>query len=283
MKNYLRAAAERELVINAAQRPAWSGALNSTRYRGELATVLPGIYAIADRRHDFDVRIAALRSSDHEYIVTGRAAARLTWWPEIECEVVGVAHPVEVAPSAGFAFEQRRIGDHLQIRVAGLRVTTPALTVLDLITELGPEAVDEALRRRAVTVADLKTTLALTPKRRGNQLRRQVVADSRDAPWSQLERLGHRLLREAGIRGWRTNHRVEVHGAVYYLDVAWPGEKVAVEFDGFTHHGTRESFHYDRLRDARLAAAGWRVIRFSAENLEAMPETVRAVLRLSRR
>jgi len=31
MKNYLRAAAERELVINAAQRPAWSRALNSTR------------------------------------------------------------------------------------------------------------------------------------------------------------------------------------------------------------------------------------------------------------
>ena len=42
MKNHLRTAVERELVINSVQRPEWSRALNSTRYRGELAAVLPG-------------------------------------------------------------------------------------------------------------------------------------------------------------------------------------------------------------------------------------------------
>lgn len=279
MKNHLRTAVERELVINSVQRPEWSRALNSTRYRGELAAVLPGIYTIPDRRRDFDVRIAALRSSDRGFVVTGRAAARLTWWPEIGCDEITVAHPSEIAPALGFEFEQRLVRDDLQVRVAGLGVTAPALTVLDLIPELGPAIVDEALRRRAVRLDDLRTALAKTPKRRGNPERRLVLADSRDEPWSKLERAGHRLLRQAGLRGWATNLRVVVDGVTYYLDIAWPRARVAVELDGFAHHNSWESFHNDRIRDARLAAAGWRVLRFSTENLETMPETVRAVLR----
>lgn len=64
-----------------------------------------------------------------------------------------------------------------------------------------------------------------------------------------------------------------------YLDVAWPQLKVAVEIDGFEFHGSRESFHADRKRDAALTAAGWLVLRFSIETIAAMPDAVRAILR----
>jgi hypothetical protein len=41
-----------------------------------------------------------------------------------------------------------------------------------------------------------------------------------DIPWSELERMGHRLLRQRRITGWRTNVRVSTRaGDGYYADV----------------------------------------------------------------
>jgi very-short-patch-repair endonuclease len=47
-----------------------------------------------------------------------------------------------------------------------------------------------------------------------------------------------------------------------------------VEFDGFGYHSARRSFERDRLRDQRLVAAGYRVIRITARQLDRTPEAV---------
>lgn len=283
MRELFRIALEEDLVLNANRHPELTRALNSTRYRGELATVLPGIYALTERRGEFDTRIAALRSDLRGLIVTGVAAARLTWWPELEVQDIGVAYPGELSPAAGFAFEQRIIPEELTLVDASLRVTNPALTVLDLIPTLGSIAVDEALRRKATTLDQLRATLALTPKRRGNKSRREILRDSRDQPWSPLERKAHQVLREAGIRGWYTNFWLMIDGRAIFLDVALPSAKIAVELDGFAYHGQREAFHQDRLRDAKLTALGWHVLRFSTETLHLMPDALRSALKTRRR
>ena len=54
----------------------------------------------------------------------------------------------------------------------------------------------------------LHRAMELTAARAGNQTRRQLLLDSRDEPWSEAERLFHRLLREAGITGWKANQPV---------------------------------------------------------------------------
>lgn len=282
MKDYLRQALESERVINVEHAPAMARIMNSCRGRGEVAAVLPGIYALADRAATFDVRLAAVRASGRGLVVTGRAAAKAVWWPELDCDSVQLAVEGVLLPRYGFQYVQRYIPDQLLVERDGLTLTRPALTVLDLIPELGADAVDEALRRRVVTLGQLQSALALTPSRRGNRLRREILLDSRDSPWSRLERAAHRLLREARIKGWEANHQVIVDGVVYYLDLAWPKRMVAVELDGFAFHGDKDAFHADRRRDARLSAAGWHVLRFSAETMPDMADAVSAALRRSR-
>jgi very-short-patch-repair endonuclease len=47
-----------------------------------------------------------------------------------------------------------------------------------------------------------------------------------------------------------------------------------VEVDGYEFHGDRQSSERDRARDARRVAAGYRVLRFTATQLEYQPMVV---------
>lgn len=60
----------------------------------------------------------------------------------------------------------------------------------------------------------------------------------------------------------------------YEVDFVWPGAGVIVEADGWSAHRTRAAFERDRLRDATLEAAGWRVIRITWRRLMREPEAV---------
>lgn len=151
----------------------------------------------------------------------------------------------------------------------GLRMTVPALTALDLAAERGGEGIDRALLRRSATLAQMHDALSLTSGRRGNVLRRAMLHDSRDEPWSEAERTCHALLRVAGIRGWRTNVAVSCGDERYFLDVAFERLKVAVEVDGYAYHRAenRRQFHHDREKWSRLTAAGWLVLHVTWEQL----------------
>jgi hypothetical protein len=48
------------------------------------------------------------------------------------------------------------------------------------------------------------------------------------------------------------------------IDFAWPGQMVAVEFDGFVPHAGRPVFDDDRERQNELVDAGWRVYRLTS-------------------
>jgi hypothetical protein len=61
-------------------------------------------------------------------------------------------------------------------------------------------------------------------------------------------------------------------------DFIFRDERVVVEVDGFRTHGTRRAFEADRARDAKLAAQGWLVLRFTWRQLKNQPELVLARL-----
>jgi very-short-patch-repair endonuclease len=52
-------------------------------------------------------------------------------------------------------------------------------------------------------------------------------------------------------------------GELRYIDLAWPAQKVAVEFDGFVPHSTRRVFDDDRVRQNSLVADDWLVFRLT--------------------
>lgn len=104
-------------------------------------------------------------------MVVGRAAAALTWWPDLNVGVVDASRRPGLPAQPGYRWNQRSIPAHRIVEVSGVPVSDPALTVLDLIPTLGGKVIDEALRRRAVTLDDLRQALSDTPGRRGNRRR----------------------------------------------------------------------------------------------------------------
>lgn len=65
------------------------------------------------------------------------------------------------------------------------------------------------------------------------------------------------LVRAAELPPPEVNVRVNDHE----VDFLWRDEGLVVEIDGFRFHSSREAFERDRRRDARLQAAGVRVMR----------------------
>lgn len=93
---------------------------------------------------------------------------------------------------------------------------------------------------------------------------------------SDAERLLVRLLVEAGATGFQVNLPVRAQGRLFRIDVAFPEQRVAIEVDGRAFHSSAEQFQGDRTRQNLLIAAGWRVLRFTWEDLTRRPERVLA-------
>lgn len=269
-------------VVAARAHPDLARKLNAHLYRGDVVAVLPGVYCLPERAGDAGIRLAAIRAKGEKFIVTRDAAASL-WWDEPLTGDIVVASEFKTAPQPGFRFEQRYVKPELVRTREGLLVTSPALTIIDRIPDIGPSSVDDGLRRRIVTLRDLEDAMRRTSRRPGNAIRREVLRDSRDQPWSHLERQAHRELRKARITGWKSNYRVFVEGVEYYIDIALPELMLGLEIDGFETHGPRPAFQRDRARDIALAEQGWRIIRFSSDNLWKLPRVLPKLMDQQRR
>ena len=240
---------------------------------GRLTPLLPGVYAATGAAPDLLVQARAVMAWSPDAVLTGRAAARLSFWPALPVGDVEAAARRVRARVPGYRFQRRSVDPELVLERQGLRMTLPALTALDLCDTLGGDAIDTVLRTRTASLAELHAVLERTGRRRGNGCRRALLLDSRDEPWSEAERRAHRLLRAAGLTGWLTNHLVVVRGARYYLDIAFPDAWLAIEIDGRVHD-RHEAFEHDRARQNDLVLEGWRVLRFTWAMLVDRPEAV---------
>lgn len=250
-------------MIGRRQYPKLAETMHGLVRAGRLRAVLPGVYAATSKADDLDVRLQAVPVWDPNAVIVGAAAAKLTFWPESEVPQIELAVTSRRGSYGNFVVSRRKIPIDLVAEVRGLRCATPALTALDLITSHGGNAIDTVLRTRAATLSQLHEALALTPSRRGNVDRRVLLLDSRDEPWSEAERDAHGLLRSAGITGWQANFPFELLSGIYYLDVAFPAHRLAIEIDGREFHEGAEVFESDRWRQNDIVLAGWRVLRFT--------------------
>lgn len=58
------------------------------------------------------------------------------------------------------------------------------------------------------------------------------------------------------------------------VDLAFPAQRVAVEYDGREAHLRSDAFVRERRRQNALLAAGWIVLRYTAEDLRAAPQRI---------
>jgi very-short-patch-repair endonuclease len=252
--------------------PQLAGSFDWLVRQRRLTTVLPGVYAAPEIATSWQTRVRALGLRHRDAVLLGAAAARLSFWPNAPLSFIEAAVPSVLKQQPGFSFNRRHIPAELITERDGIRFTVPALTAIDLATFACSDAIDIALRVRAATLAGMYEALSMTPHRAGNRQRLKLLIDSRGEPWSAAERLSHRLLRAAGITGWETNHPVLVDGQLFYIDIAFKRQKLAIEIDGRPHETDEDLFESDRWRQNALVEDGWRVLRFTWAMLRDHPE-----------
>jgi very-short-patch-repair endonuclease len=86
-------------------------------------------------------------------------------------------------------------------------------------------------------------------------------------------------LKHAGLPPAEVNARVALGSRELEVDCLWRERRLVVELDGHAAHGTRAAFERDRLRDRRLQAAAWPVIRLTWGQLDEDPGAVASDLR----
>ncbi|MGZ6825738.1 MAG: endonuclease domain-containing protein [Mycobacteriales bacterium] len=182
----------------------------------------------------------------------------------------------------GWVVHRRDVPDP-RLLADGMRVTSPARTVLDLATALPlPDAVvsgDSALRAGLVTAAELDRQ-ARAAWGRGRREGVRVTGLLDPACGSVLESLLRVLLHEAGLPAPQTQLLVvDGREEVARVDFAWPGQRLVVEADGYAFHSDRAAFRQDRRRMNELERLGWRVLRFSWEDVVGRPAYVVGLVR----
>jgi very-short-patch-repair endonuclease len=268
-----------EGVIARSEHAILGGTIDRLIRKGSLRSVLPGVYAPPEVCNSVDTRIRALMRWDPDAVLVDEAAAWVSFWPEVRVTSVACSMRHKRRPQPGYCFTRRQIPPELVITRSGVRLTAPALTALDLCATLGGDAIDQALRTRATTLEHLHRAMELTTARVGNRTRRQLLLDSRAEPWSAAERSFHRLLRAAGISGWRANRPVVLRDLTFYVDVIFRQLRLVIEIDGRLYHTGAEVFETDRWRQNLLVLNGWYVLRFTWTMIEERPEEVLAMVR----
>lgn len=237
------------------------------------------MYFVDDRPFTDAARIrAAVRSYGQYAVGSGLTAA---WWhglTKFAPEVVEMTIPRDSngRRREGCRPRRRDLARKDIVEVNGLKVTDLALTVVEAAARRGggPKLLDWALQTRADLPALWAAHLRHTG-RYGSPRARRLLQAADNGARSEAERLLHRLLREAGISGWRANYRV----GGYRVDVGFRGAKVAIEVDGFAFHSGATEFQVDRTRQNDIVLMGWQVLRFTWLDLVEYPERVIAVIR----
>jgi very-short-patch-repair endonuclease len=160
----------------------------------------------------------------------------------------------------------------------GLDVTTRTETLLDCLgwVHVGPARtlLDRAFQQSWLGRPDIERRLDEQAGRWGNRQLARLLCDSRLGAEAESERRLQRLLDDAGIGGWKGNHPVVIAGRRFRLDVAFPEHRLDVEVDGWAFHRSKEARDHDIERDNLLTQAGWRVLRFSWEDVVDRPDYV---------
>ena len=172
--------------------------------------------------------------------------------------------------------------------IAGIPVTPPWITLIDLGSQVPAtqveRALDEALRRRIVSLPQLRWALATfgRPNHRGTSVLRGLLAARGGGyapPESEMEAMFYALLEGSDLPRGVRQFWVWDGERWRRLDYAFPEDCLGLEFDGRATHGTREAFQDDRARDRRLQIRGWRILRFTWEDGTRRPQQVLAEIR----
>jgi len=183
----------------------------------------------------------------------------------------------------GWDVHRVALAQDVLVRIDGFRVTSVSRTVADLARRLDTAqavaAGDSALRQQLVPGAELHAVLA-AQRGTGSRRCRHVASLLDPGCGSVLESMLRVLLVSAGFPPPVTQYEVRAAGQVVArVDFCWPQHGLVVEADGYAFHRDRADYRRDRQRLNQLESLGWRVLRFSWEDVVHRPDYVVALVR----
>jgi very-short-patch-repair endonuclease len=235
-----------------------------TRYRAVFRDVYIGR----------DAELTAAAKARAAWLSTGAILAGLSAAAVLGTKWLDGAAPAEIVRSdrhaqRGILVHSYQLADDEVQTVRGMRVTTAARTAFDIGCGL-PVAkavpiLDALLNATGIKSADV---IALADRHRGARgirwLRAALALADGGAESPQETRVRLLLVR-AGLPKLET--QIEFRDLHIRVDMGWREWKIAVEYDGIQHWENRYQRSWDIERIALLEAAGWIVIRVSAEML----------------
>jgi very-short-patch-repair endonuclease len=258
-----------------------AGLVTADQLRGPRFTRLfRGIYVRADTEVDFALRCrAAALTGGGRGVLAGWAAAEMLGAPCAPARA-----PVEIVLSSGgtrrpgLVFRRDALTPDEIVELGGVRVTSAARTAFDLGRAtpivhaiLGVDALRNACE---VTLDDIRTVASRHLGVQGGGQLPQVLRRSTHLADSPMESRIRVAIEDAGLPLPVLQHKV----GPYFLDMAYPELKIAVEYDGREHLKPSRA-RRDLRRQAYLTAAGWTVVRFAASVVLHEPWKIPADLR----
>jgi very-short-patch-repair endonuclease len=168
--------------------------------------------------------------------------------------------------------------------VRGIPVTTVARTLVDLAGILPKDHLAKALSRaeldRMLDVRAIEAALDRTRGRKGPghaALRAALAIQGDHGPIvtrSELEDRFLSLIDASKLPRPRMNFHVEG----LEVDACWPERRLVVELDGYAHHRDRRTFQRDREKGNALTRAGWKVFRYTYDDVVRRPGRTAAEL-----
>jgi very-short-patch-repair endonuclease len=159
----------------------------------------------------------------------------------------------------------RRLVDPQDARVRhGIPCTSPARTLVDCATALPIDRLEDLLM--AADASRMLNRGRLEALAQGRLL--SLIEDDPKETASKNERRFLSLCREAGVPEPLVNHRVDIGPRTFYADFCWPELRLIVEADSWRWHGGRLASESDADRAQLLALAGWRVVRFTRDQIK---------------
>lgn len=129
----------------------------------------------------------------------------------------------------------------------------------------GPAARREPGVHPRTTVAALTTAAHRARGRRGMRTVRAAPPLLRSGSDSRRETLLRLAIVAAGFEEPQVNPEILLSdGSTTHLDLAWPGRRVCIQYEGDQHRTDPDQWRRDIERDRRLQADGWIVLRVAA-------------------
>jgi very-short-patch-repair endonuclease len=265
-----------------------AGLVTRDRLRGPaFRRLLPDIYVRAGGETDLLLRaLAAYRLVEGRGVLAGYSAALLLGADcaphrDVPAEVIVPGGGRRAHP--GLLVRRDRIADGETWWVGDVRCTSPLRTAYDL-GRRGPlvdrvVAVDRLANQHRFD-PNLLINFAVHYRRgRGARVVHETLAHTSPYSGSPMETRLRLLIDAAGLPRPQVQWPVQdpASRTAVWIDLAWPDIHVGVEYEGEIHTGA-ESVRRDTRRFTALVDKGWRIYRYTKDDILHAPERIVAEL-----